>query len=45
MNDPEVIRQQMLTGLYRLAGVQNIPAAVEYDKSIWINEDNVCGVK
>lgn len=45
MNDPEVIRLQMLTGLYRLAGAQESPVAVEYDKSIWINEDNVCGVK
>jgi TetR/AcrR family transcriptional repressor of nem operon len=44
MNDPEVIRQQMLTGLFRLTGLREKPPAVAYDKSIWINEDKPCGV-
>lgn len=45
MNDPDVIRQQMLTGLYRLAGAAQTPPEVRYDKSIWINETIPCGVK
>ncbi|MBW7911991.1 MAG: TetR/AcrR family transcriptional regulator [Alphaproteobacteria bacterium] len=45
MNDPEVIRQQMLAGLYRLAGAAQTPPAVEFDKTIWINEASQCGVK
>lgn len=44
MNDPDVIRRQMLEGLYRLAGVTETPPDVLYDKSIWINEHTQCGV-
>lgn len=45
MNDPDVIRLQMITGLYRLAGAQEMPPETLYDKTIWINEAQLCGVK